>query len=316
MRVKSCLWSIVLFCVLCPFLAIASHQDVLRRSLHSLHLELENELTIVTLQGGVTNIAYKISGENLYFAKFAFDPDGLVGASLYREFEILKKIAPLKIAPRPVFFDPENDCLITDFVVGNGESVNLRDRVTLEQCCKQLKTLHLSDVEFSTAFCPFGELDKLLNNAREVKAEVPLFLVHLVEESIRQWDMDELLFITAPCHLDLHSRNLIQGDQLWMIDWEYAGRSNPWYDLAVFASGEKFTDDEMKNLLEVYEGDDSPSEALKNHFWKMRILADARWAFWSCIQEKISPLDCPFRELGEYYAGECEKRLPFVQAMP
>lgn len=301
-------WFSLFLWILFPVFINANHQELLCDSLYSLNLEVDENLKVEPLRGGVTNLAYRITGKNLYFAKFSFDRDGLIGASLQQEHEILNQVAILQIAPKPIYFDLVNNFLITEFVVSTGE-INLRDKTTLKHCCKLLKSLHASEVVFKTRLCPFGILDVLLKNAITMNAVIPEFLVTLVEKTIKEWEMDDLLTLTTPCHLDLHSRNLIQGNKLWMIDWEYAAQSNPWYDLAVVASGEQFSDLEMENLLETYVENCFPSQKLKDHLWKMRILADARWALWSYIQEKISPLDFSFRELGDYYTNECRKRI-------
>ena len=36
----------------------------------------------------------------------------------------------------------------------------------------------------------------------------------------------------APCHNDVHHLNVVGGDELRLIDWEYAGAGEPLFDLA------------------------------------------------------------------------------------
>ena len=39
-----------------------------------------------------------------------------------------------------------------------------------------------------------------------------------------------------PCHNDLHTANFIaDGDRLWLLDWEYAGMNDRYFDLGNFA---------------------------------------------------------------------------------
>ena len=40
----------------------------------------------------------------------------------------------------------------------------------------------------------------------------------------------------CPCHNDLLAANFIRGaEQLWIVDWEYAGMGDRYFDLANFA---------------------------------------------------------------------------------
>lgn len=54
------------------------------------------------------------------------------------------------------------------------------------------------------------------------------------------------------CHSDLHYHNLIEDERLWLLDWEYAGVTEPAYDLASFAQSNDLTPAEQELLLDVY----------------------------------------------------------------
>jgi thiamine kinase-like enzyme len=54
------------------------------------------------------------------------------------------------------------------------------------------------------------------------------------------------------CHADLHYRNLIDADGLRLLDWEYAGIAEAYFDLASFAQSNDLTLEERTLLLETY----------------------------------------------------------------
>ena len=56
----------------------------------------------------------------------------------------------------------------------------------------------------------------------------------------------------ALCHSDLHYHNLIENQRLWLLDWEYAGVTEPTYDLASFAQSNDLTSTEQELLLDAY----------------------------------------------------------------
>ncbi len=57
---------------------------------------------------------------------------------------------------------------------------------------------------------------------------------------------------TVFCHADLHHRNLIEAGGLRMLDWEYAGAAEAYFDLASFAQSNDLTQAERSLLLETY----------------------------------------------------------------
>lgn len=57
---------------------------------------------------------------------------------------------------------------------------------------------------------------------------------------------------TVFCHADLHHRNLIDADGLRMLDWEYAGAAETYFDLASFSQSNDLTQAERVLLLEAY----------------------------------------------------------------
>ena len=77
-------------------------------------------------------------------------------------------------------------------------------------------------------------------------------LPELLEKSTK------LEIVSAPfdivfSHNDLLPANFIQdNDQIWLIDWEYAGFNTPLFDLGGLASNNELTEKEEKNLLENY----------------------------------------------------------------
>jgi thiamine kinase-like enzyme len=54
------------------------------------------------------------------------------------------------------------------------------------------------------------------------------------------------------CHADLHHRNLIEADGLRLLDWEYAGVGEAYFDLASYAQSNDLAAAERALLLEAY----------------------------------------------------------------
>ena len=59
-----------------------------------------------------------------------------------------------------------------------------------------------------------------------------------------------------PCHNDLLAGNLLlDGEQLCIVDWEYAGMGDRYFDLGNLAVNNGLDDDARGRLLEAYFGE-------------------------------------------------------------
>ncbi len=120
-----------------------------------------------------------------------------------------------------------------------------------------------------------------------------------------------------PCHNDLLNANFIDdGSRIRIVDWEYAGMGDPFFDLANLAVNHAFGDDEHRALLLAYAGRVREEDLRALHL--MRFMSDYREAMWGVIQTVISSLDVDF----EAYAAEHFARLevtaasrPFLDAL-
>ena len=92
---------------------------------------------------------------------------------------------------------------------------------------------------------------------------------------------------------DLLNANFIDdGDRIRIVDWEYAGMGDPWFDLGNFSINHELTPDEDAHLFAAYEG-----PARIDHLARltlMRVVSDFREAMWGVLQQGISTLDVDF----------------------
>ncbi len=110
-----------------------------------------------------------------------------------------------------------------------------------------------------------------------------------------------------PCHNDLLNANFIDdGTRLRIVDWEYAGMGDRYFDLGNFAVNHELDADGEAELLAAYGDDDGDALTL------MRFMSDFREAMWGVVQQGISELDFDFRA----YAEEHFERLQRTAAEP
>ncbi|MEY4530647.1 MAG: hypothetical protein RLZZ156_1368, partial [Deinococcota bacterium] len=102
--------------------------------------------------------------------------------------------------------------------------------------------------------------------------------------------------VIVPCHNDLLPANILLTDQLWIVDWEYAGNGNQAFELGNLAANLELNELELQNLISLYYGQITP--ILLAQVQLMRLVSDAREAFWGYLQSGISSLEFDFMEYG------------------
>jgi thiamine kinase-like enzyme len=102
----------------------------------------------------------------------------------------------------------------------------------------------------------------------------------------------------APCHNDVLSENFIfDGDgKMWLLDWEYGGMNDPYFDLGDFAIEHPFSREQEELIIKVYCGDLQEDKLYRLLLHKLT--ADLWWSLWAMIQVKISKLDFDFYQYG------------------
>ena len=108
-----------------------------------------------------------------------------------------------------------------------------------------------------------------------------------------------------PCHDDLLAANFLQGrDRVVIVDWEYAGMGDPFFDLGNFAVNNELDDADAERLLEAYFGEPSTPRRVAA-LGLFRFMSDFREAMWGVVQSTVSELDFDFPE----YADKHFRRL-------
>jgi thiamine kinase-like enzyme len=166
-------------------------------------------------------------------------------------------------------------------------------------------------------FVPFRIVESY--RALAIERSVPIPPEYGLAQSIAR--RIELACLTAPiemrpCHNDLLNANFIDdGARIRIVDWEYAGMGDPYFDLGNFSINHELDADQDAILLAAYLGEPAGSgapTALAARLTLMRVLSDFREAMWGVLQQGCSILDVDFVA----YAAEHFDRLLTVAGRP
>jgi thiamine kinase-like enzyme len=113
--------------------------------------------------------------------------------------------------------------------------------------------------------------------------------------------------VPRPCHNDLLIGNFIdQGADLRILDWEYAGMGDPYFDLANFSTNHDLDARGDRALLEAYFGRYREEDFARLRL--MRIMSDFREAMWGVVQQGLRTTDTDYEAYAVQYFDRLRRR--------
>jgi thiamine kinase-like enzyme len=266
------------------------------------------DLTLSALSGGITNRNFlvTIAGQpDRYVIRLAGNDTHLLGISREVEYAATVAAAGVGVGPEVAAFIRPEGYLVTRFIEGTGVPPEaIHDPAVLAKVADSLRRIH-DGPAIPGLFVPFrlGEAYRALAVERGVaippEYELAASIVRRIELALLSSPL-----AMRPCHNDLLNANFIDdGSRIRIVDWEYAGMGDPFFDLGNFSINHELTADEDEALLEAYEGAARPERLAR--LGLMRVVSDFREAMWGVLQQGISTLDVDFVA----YAGEHFDRL-------
>ena len=244
------------------------------------------------IEGGITNLNYRIDvDQEAFVLRLAGTDTELLGIDRAAEVEACRVAAEAGVGPEVVAFEPDLGCIVTRFVSGSPIPENeLGHEAVMRSVVASIRAIHGSRPIRAT-FPVFRIVEEFRDIAAERGVEVPAEYddAHAVAGRI------EGSFAAAPaplttCHNDLLNANfLLEGDHTWIVDYEYAGMGDPFFDLGNLSINNDLDEDAQALLLRMYFGD--VRDVHRARLALMRIVSDLREAMWGVVQQAISTLD-------------------------
>jgi len=259
----------------------------------------------VPLDGGITNRNYRVrfAGRDCV-VRLPGKNTELLGIDREAERAATAAAAAIGIGPDVIGFEPERGCLVTGFIEARPVAPEeLRTRVT--EVAAALKAIH-SGPALPATFSPFQRTRDYERTARERGGTIPDAYpeVRKIADDIEAALEGE----AVPCHNDLLTANFLDdGERLRILDWEYAGMGDRYFDLANFSNHHDLSVPEMEGLIEAYFGESTPGALARVQL--MRPMAAFWEGMWGVVQATCSELDFDFLGYADEYLGKVRTAL-------
>ena len=252
-----------------------------------------SRVTVEAALPGLTNRSFRIrSGDEQFVLRLNAAHTPLLRADRTNEIVALQRAQQAGIGPEVVYADAGSGVLVTRFIEGVVLSADdLARDSTLERIAALLREVHAIPTLGDGYECLRAAdhyAGALADDAeRRRMGEQCLGLIHAQRDAVS----------ASFCHNDVIAPNLIDAGSLYLIDWEYAGDNDAFFDLASLIAWHDLDERQTDVLLGAYTG--GLREHDRERLEIQRRVYDALHWLWLAARESINPSTAGSRSLAE-----------------
>jgi thiamine kinase-like enzyme len=272
-----------------------------------------SDLKATPLGGGLTNNNYRIDvGGESYVLRIAGADTELLGINREYEYEANLTAGKLGIAPEVFYFIRPEGYLITRFIPGHPIlPAEIRQPENIRRVAEIFRRIHhMPDIPGN--FDVFRIIADYSKISRCYQVGFPQNFYWLIDHMRDAEKALKCQIQTAhPCHNDFINANFLDDGQLYILDWEYAGMGDIFFDLANFSDHNELTEEQDHLLLKSYFEEVTATHWA--HLKIMKIMSDLREATWALVQIGISKLDFDFCSYADRFFDRVSKNINDTQ---
>jgi len=276
----------------------------------------KKNLKTTLLSGGITNLNYKIDTDSKsYVLRITGANTEKLGIRREVEYQANLEAGKLGVAPEVVYFIEPEGYLLTRFVNGKRlppEEITKPENII--RVVRKLRLFHMRAPELKGEFNAFRRVEMLTAVSKSNNCKFPfdfdwiMYKMQQVKEALLKDP-----YIPTPCHDDLLNLNWLDEEvpgeigEIRLLDWEYAGMGDIFYDLANFCHHHRLTDDQVRLLLQEYFGEVTPKAFARcKLMWPM---SEIHEAMWGTTQTGISRLEEDFQGYADLWFGRVRQHV-------
>ena len=219
------------------------------------------------LSGGITNLNFRIDADGKSYV-IRLSGEGTDQLGIRRDVEYAANYAAgqLGIAPEVVYFIQPEGYIVTRFI--NGKRLPPDEIVkpdNIVRVVRKVRLFHKRGPELKGEFNVFHRVEMLTKISKSNNCKLPFDWGWIMQKKAEvEKALSKDPYIPTPCHDDLLNLNWLEEDvpgeigEVRLLDWEYAGMGDIFYDLANFCIHHRLNDDQVRLLLQEYFGEVTP----------------------------------------------------------
>lgn len=242
------------------------------------------------LGGGITNQNFKVTLDgDVYVLGIGGKDTDLLGIDRRAEEAAARMAAAIGVGPEVVAFAEPEGCLVTRYIEGRPvPPEQMRSPGVIARVAGSVRAIHEGG-PIPSRFDSHQVVRKYARTATDRGVFPP---------DDYEWALATADRIRAargpqpevPCHNDLLNANFIDdGARIRIVDWEYAGMGDCFFDLGNFSVKHEYGLEEDGALLEAYFGTIRERDVASVRL--MRFMGAFFEAMWGVVQQAVSSLD-------------------------
>jgi thiamine kinase-like enzyme len=274
------------------------------------------DVKYTSLGGGITNLNYKIDTDRKsYVLRITGADTDKLGIKRDVEHQANLEAGKLGVAPEVEYFIEPEGYLVTRFINGKRlppEEITKPDNII--RVVRKIRLFHKQCPPLMGEFNVFRRVEWLTSISKSNNCKFPFDFDWIMK---KMCEVEEALakdpYIPTPCHDDLLNLNWLDEDvpgeigEIRLLDWEYAGMGDIFFDLANFCHHHRLRDDQVRLLLQEYFGEVTPQNfARLKLMWPM---SEIHEAMWGTTQTGISKLDEDFQGYADLWFGRVRQHI-------
>lgn len=209
------------------------------------------------------------------------------------EYDVYQAIKDENICDPVIYMNPENGYKITEYI-HDAHACDSTDFSDVSKCMNKLHAFHDKKLQVNHTFEVFEELEKyesywqgtpsIYRDYEQTKKHI-YELKTFVDGQPKEWGLS---------HIDSVPDNfLFSDDELYLIDWEYAGMQDQHIDIAMFAIYSLYDREDVEKLIDAYF-DGSCKDLVRIKIYAYIAICGLLWSNWCEYKRNLGV------EFGEY----------------
>ena len=260
---------------------------------------LRDRVRVEELEGGLTNHNYRVvTPDGDYVVRRSGSDTDLLGIDRGAECANTRAAHAAGVGAEVHDYRPELGVLVIGYLPGRTlDDDSFADPGVLGRAADACRRLHAGP-RFTGEFDMFARQAGYARTVREQGFSLPADYGDHAEA----WEAVQRVVgarprETVPCNNDLLAGNFIDdGQQVWLIDYEYSGNNDAAFELGNTCTECEFPPERVEAYAEAYYGSPTRGDVARVRLGALR--SEYGWALWGFIQAATSPLDFDFYTWG------------------
>ena len=255
--------------------------------------EISKIVNIQPLKKGMTNrsFSFEVNSKRYIMRVPGEGTEKLINRK--HEYDVYQAIKDENICDPVIYMNPENGYKITEYI-HDAHACDSTDFSDVSKCMNKLHAFHEKKLKVNHTFEVFEELEKyesywqgtpsIYRDYKTTKVHI-YELKEFVDAQPKEWGLS---------HIDSVPDNfLFSDDELYLIDWEYAGMQDQHIDIAMFAIYSLYDREDVEKLIDAYF-DSQCKDLVRIKIYAYIAICGLLWSNWCEYKRNLGV------EFGEY----------------